>query len=446
MLQIIGTRPFLHDLPEIDNLPNPEGPILEAQNQAAEVFGASKTWFLVGGTTCGIQAAIMGVCSPGDTLILPRNSHKSATSAMVLTGLVPKYIFPNYDFDWDIPTTVSPAEVKRAIEELESEGLKPGAVFITSPTYQGVCNNIKEISALCHLHNIPLIVDEAHGAHFGFHPSLPSSALQQGADVVIQSTHKVLFSLTQSSMLHVSDNSFIDKDKISKCLESLQTTSPSSLLLASLDATTSKLKENPTSIFDNTIKLAKEAKNTIQQIPGLSVFESTCIDPLRVTIGFNDLGLSGYEVDDFIYRDQKVISELPGSCFITFPFTPQTGREHIDRLILAFRHLSSSFTRHQVKKELKTGVDLEPWNVVNCMKLSPREAFFIRKRRVDIKDVVGKICGELICPFPPGIPIMTPGEVISDRVMHILLQSKANGAKIIGASDPLLSSLLICDI
>lgn len=443
--QLIGDGPFFYDLAELDNLSNPEGPLLEAQRQAAQIFGASKTWFLVGGTTCGNHAAIMGTCSPGDTLILPRNSHKSAISAMVFSGVIPKYIIPEYDFEWDIPTTVSPSQVERAIDELEAEGITPGAVFITSPTYNGICSNIKEISKLCHLHNIPLIVDEAHGAHFGFHPSLPMSALQQGADVVVQSTHKVLFSLTQSSMLHVSENDIIDKDKISKCLQSLQSTSPSSLLLASLDATTTQLKGNTASIFDDAINLAFEAKAALKKIPGIEVLDSPNIDPLRVTVGAYNLGCSGFEVDDFLYRDQKVMAELNGPRFITFPFSPRTSREHVKRLILGFKHLSSStFIQNPGKKGI-AHVDLKPWTDIN-IQLTPREAFFAKKKKMDTKDAIGKICGELICPYPPGIPLIGPGEVISERVVQNLLRYKVDGAKIVGATDPSLHSLLICDV
>ncbi|GLT62824.1 hypothetical protein SLA2020_354320, partial [Shorea laevis] len=176
------------------------------------LFGSSETWFLVGGTTCGVQAAIMATCSPGEFLILPRNSHISATSAMVFSGAQPKYIIPQYDFDWDIAGGVTSSQVEQAIKELEMEGRKAAAVFITSPTYHGICSNLTEISELCHSHGIPLIVDEAHGAHLGFHPQLPNSALQQGADLAVQSTHKVLCSLTQSSMLHMSGN-IVDSER-----------------------------------------------------------------------------------------------------------------------------------------------------------------------------------------------------------------------------------------
>ncbi|KAL2925094.1 Arginine decarboxylase, partial [Bienertia sinuspersici] len=202
LTQLIGKSPFHYDVGEIKDQFTPQSPIIDAEKQAAEVFGASNTWFLLGGSTCGVLAAIMGTCSPGDTLILPRNCHISVISALVLCGAIPKYVFPDYDSHWDFATSV-----EKAIRELELEGKQPAAVLITSPTYNGICSNVTEISKLCHSRNIPLIVDEAHGAHFSFHPQLPISSLKQGADVVVQSTHKVLLSLTQSSMLHTSQNS-----------------------------------------------------------------------------------------------------------------------------------------------------------------------------------------------------------------------------------------------
>lgn len=257
LVDIIGIAPFLHDateLPELDRFGYPTGPLLDAQKMAADLFGASQTWFLVCGTTCGILVAIMSACSPGDTLILARNSHVSATSAMVLCGALPKYIVPEHNLQWDIAGGVTPSQVKMAIEELEQEGKKAAAVFVTSPTYNGVCSNISEISQICHSHGIPLIVDEAHGAHFNFHPDMPKTALSQGADLVIQSTHKVLCSFSQSSMLHLSGDR-IDRDRVHKSLQSLQTNSPNWLLLASLDATRDELSKNPNTLFNEVMEL-----------------------------------------------------------------------------------------------------------------------------------------------------------------------------------------------
>ncbi|KAL2503291.1 Arginine decarboxylase [Forsythia ovata] len=449
--QLIGVRAFLHDLPELpelDNLFAPEGPILEAQKQAAELFGASETWFLVGGSTCGVQAAIMATCLPGDTLILPRNSHISAISAMILSGVLPKYIVPEYDHNWDIAGGFTPSQVEKAIEELEMEGRKPAAVLVISPTYHGVCSNIGAIAELCHTHKIPIIVDEAHGAHFGFHLQLPISALAQGADLVIQSTHKVLCSLTQSSMLHMSGN-LVDRERICKCLQTLQSSSPSYLLLASLDAARAHLSDNQGTVFNKAVELTLEAKNMINRIRGISLLDLTnsnfsAIDPLRVTIGVWRLGLSGFEADDILCRDFKVVSELVGTRSMTFAFNLGTKREHVLRLVSGLKYLSATFSATDDTENRAVDVlCLTPFNDIS-MSLSPREAFFSKKRKISIKDSLGKICGELICPYPPGIPVLIPGEIITERALNYLLHVKSKGAIISGAADHLLSSLLIC--
>ncbi|WCJ34685.1 Arginine decarboxylase [Euphorbia peplus] len=453
--ELIGLKPFLHDLPELpelDNLFSPQGPILEAQSLAAELFGSSETWFLVGGTTCGIQAAIMATCSPGQRIILPRNSHISAISALVLSGAIPKYIFPEYDCDWDIAGKVTPSQVEKAIEEIEMEGQKPAAVFVTSPTYHGICSNLTEISQLCHSYGIPVIVDEAHGAHFGFHPQFPQPALKQGADLVVQSTHKVLCSLTQSSMLHMSGN-MVDRERICRCLQTLQSTSPSYLLLASLDAARAQLGENPNTIFNEAMELVAEAKHLIERIPGITLLqqqttrtEEPTIDPLRLTTGFWQLGLSGYEVDDILFRNHNIISELVGNTHITFALNLGTREEHVRRLITGLKELSTACSLHiETKKAKVNSGEYVPFADIS-MCLTPRDAFFANKRRVSVRESIGKVCGELICPYPPGIPITVPGEIITESAMDYLLDVRRKGAVISGASDPHLNSIVICDV
>ncbi|CAL5211609.1 unnamed protein product [Lathyrus oleraceus] len=452
LTQIIGIRPFAYDIPsipELDNLSYPQGPILEAQKEAAKLFGASQTWFLVGGTTCGIQAAVMATCSPGEFLILPRNCHLSATSAMVLSGAVPKYIVPDYKNDWDIAGGVTPLQVLNAIQELELEGKKAAAVFITSPTYHGICSNLSDISDLCHSRKIPLIVDEAHGAHLGFHSELPRSALQQGADLIVQSTHKVLCSLTQSSMLHVSGD-IVDKETISMCLQTLQSTSPSYLLLASLDAARAQLSESPDVIFNESIELANEAKSLLKRIPGISVLEHSHFpnfpakDPLWLTVGFWELGLSGYEADEILYRDFGIVCELIGNKSITYALNLGTCRDHVQRLLSGIKHLAGTCSSIQQPKDREL-TDHAPFDDI-IRKMIPRDAFFARKRKVMVKESIDKVSGELICPYPPGIPVLIPGEVITQRAVDYLLNVKSKGGYISGASDPLLSSIVVCDV
>ncbi|KAI9083449.1 hypothetical protein K1719_034663 [Acacia pycnantha] len=384
LTQLIGRRPYVHDLPELpelDNLFCPQGPILEAQRQAAKLFGSSETWFLVGGTTCGIQAAIMATCSPGEFLILPRNSHLSAISAMVLSGALPKYIIPEYNNDWDIAGGVYPLQVLNAIQELQREGHEAAAVLITSPTYHG---------------------------------------------------------------------NVVDKERISLCLQTLQTTSPSYLLLASLDAARAQLNESPDSVFNQAIDLAFEARYQLKDIPGISVLENSsfplfpAIDPLRLTIGFWQLGLSGFEADEILYRDHGIVCELVGNQSITFAFNLGTSKDHVQRLVSGIQHLASVYASIPQPKVTAFSC-VAPFDDI-IMSLIPRDAFFASKRRVTLRESLGKVSGELICPYPPGIPVLIPGEGITEKAINYLLHVRSKGAVITGASDPSISSIVVCNV
>lgn len=454
--QLTTINPFIHDLPELpelDDLFYPHGVILDAQNQAAKLFGASNTWFLVGGTTCGIQASIMATCSPGQTLVLPRNSHISAISGLVLSGASPKYIIPEYNSNWDIAGGITKSQVENALNELDSTGKKAGAVLIVSPTYHGICSNLKEIIALCHARDVPCIVDEAHGAHFGFHDMFPSTALEQGADLAVQSTHKVLSSLTQSSMLHLSGD-MVDKDEVSKCLQMLQSSSPSYLLLASLDAARAQLSENPSTIFNKAVKLATMARLEISKLPRALLLDASkfmsdfpSIDPLRITIGVSQLGISGYEADDILCQERKVVAELAGSRSLTFAFNLGTCSNDVKRLIASIKYLSNRyFKTNDLGSDMQNKVDdYEPFNDF-AYKLSPRDAFFAKKRKVNIDESIGEICGELISSYPPGIPVLIPGEVVTEKALSYLIDVKGMGASISGAADHQLSSMRVCDV
>lgn len=340
-------------------------------------------------------------------------------------------------------------QVLNAIKELQREGHEAAAVLITSPTYHGICSSLNEISELCHSHKIPLIVDEAHGAHLGFHPKLPKSALQQGADLSVQSTHKVLCSLTQSSMLHMSGN-IVDKERISQCLQTLQTTSPSYLLLASLDAARAQLNESPNTIFNHAIDLAFEARYQLKKIPGISVLDNSsfplfpAIDPLRLTIGFWQLGLSGYEADEILYRDHGIVCELVENQSITYAFNLGTSRDHVQRLVSGIEHLAAAFASIP-RKEVKGSSCIAPFDDIITRSI-PRDAFFASKKRVTLRESLGEIAGELICPYPPGIPVLIPGEVITEKAINYLLHVKSKGGLITGASDPSISSIVVCNV
>jgi arginine decarboxylase len=270
---LLGTAAFradLPELPELDNLFAPEGVIRDAQDLAAKVFGADRTWFLVNGSTCGIEAAVLATCNPGDKIILPRNSHQSAIAALILSGAVPIFVQPEYDPDWEIAHSIPSSDVAAALERHPDTK----AVMMVYPTYYGVCGDVEAIAQLAHHYQIPLIVDEAHGAHFAFHSELPIPALAAGADVSIQSIHKVLGAMTQASMLHLRSH-YVNPDRVNRALQLVQSTSPSYLLLASLDAARQQVALQGKKLMTRTLELADIARTRLSQIPGLSVLPTT---------------------------------------------------------------------------------------------------------------------------------------------------------------------------
>ncbi|CAN6291094.1 unnamed protein product [Urochloa humidicola] len=453
LTELIGPGAFLHDLPELpelDDLFSPKGVILECQERAAQLFASTKTWFLVNGTTCGIQASVMATCSPGDYLIVPRNCHISVISALVLSGAVPKYIIPEYNSGWDIAGGITPWQVDRAVKELEEDGKRVGAVLVTSPTYHGVCSNVEGIVSVCHPRGIPVIIDEAHGAHFRFHDSFPSSAIEQGADLAVQSTHKVLCSLTQSSMLHMAGD-LVNADEVSQCLQVLQSSSPSYLLLSSLDAARDQVSKNA-HIFDEPLAIASETKDRLMIIPGISVLDLSCfasdfpaIDPLRITLTASDLQLSGYEADDILYEGHQIVSELVGTRAVTFAVNLGTRVQDVEKLVQSVKHLSGKYFFTNSSKPLKENIVCGPLDKIS-VHLTPRDAFFTKKRRVRIEDSLGEICGELICPYPPGIPVLIPGEVVTHDSLSYLMNVRYQGITISGAADAELNSILVCNL
>ncbi|KAK3148772.1 hypothetical protein QOZ80_3AG0208430 [Eleusine coracana subsp. coracana] len=396
------------------------------------------------------KASVMATCSPGDYLIVPRNCHISVISAMVLSGAIPKYIIPEYNSGWDIAGGITPLQVDKAVKELVEDGKKIGAVIVTSPTYHGVCSNVQGIVSVCQPRGIPVIVDEAHGAHFRFNDSLPSTAIEQGADLAVQSTHKVLCSLTQSSMLHMAGD-LVDADKVSQCLQILQSSSPSYLLLSSLDAARAQLSGNA-NIFDEPLAMALKTTDQLRTIPGISVLDLTCfssafpaIDPLRITLSASDLRLSGYEADDILYEDHHIVSELVGTQAVTFAVNIGTRLQDIQKLVYCAKQLSEKYFFANNIRLIKENHVCSPLEKIS-MQLTPREAFFTKKRRVNIEDSFSEICGELICPYPPGIPVLIPGEVVTHDSLSYLMNVKNQGIKISGSSDAELNSIMVCDL
>jgi arginine/lysine/ornithine decarboxylase len=469
LLDLLGAQVFqadLPELPELDNLFAPQGVIHQAQTLAAEAFGADRTWFLANGSTSGVIAAILATCNPGDKLILPRNIHQSALSGLILSGAVPIFVQPEYDPRLDLAHSLTPTAVAAALAQHPDAK----AVLMVYPTYYGVCGDVAAIAHLAHQHNIPLLVDEAHGAHFAFHPELPIAALAAGADLTVQSTHKVLSAMTQAAMLHTSGDR-IDGDRISKALQLVQSTSPSYLLLASLDAARYQMATQGKRLLDHTLQLADEARSHLNQIPGLSTLQPEqagsagfmALDRTRLTVTVTELGIDGFTADTILNEQHGVTAELPSLQHLTFIISLGNTREDIEQLVRSFGALAamrgetaetqqrretqqpSAFSL-QPTAERKQATALSPQPTAErkqATALSPRAAFFAANETLPIVQTVNRISAELVCPYPPGIPVLLPGEVVSAAAIAHLQAILALGGTISGCADLTLKTLKV---
>ena len=452
MIQLMGTkglRADLPELPELDNLFAPEGAILEAQILAAQTFGADQTWFLANGSTCGLEAALFATCGPGDRVLLPRNVHQSVISALILSGAIPIFIAPDYDPEWDMAYGVDPEAIATALNTYPD--IK--AIVIVSPTYYGTCSDVEAIATLAHAHRIPLIVDEAHGPHFGFHPQLPKSALAAGADVVVQSTHKVLSAMSQASMLHLRHSPRVSPQRIRSALQLVQSTSPNYLLLASLDAARHQMATQGYELMQRTLDLAERARSELIKIPGLRVFDATKHnhrpgimdgDRTRLTVDVRGLGLTGFDADDILHTQLGVTCELPTFSHLTFIISLGNTSNDIDRLIQSFQTLHPQERNRSIQNP-KSKIQNPKSPVLVPPPLSPREAFFAPSKQVAIAQAIDQISSELICPYPPGIPLIMPGEVITQESVETLQAISASGGFISGCTDSTLKTLVVVD-
>jgi arginine decarboxylase len=430
----------LPELPQLDNLFAPQGVILAAQELAAEAFGSDRTWFLVNGSTCGIIGAILATCAPGDRIILPRNVHYSVISGVILSGAMPIFVQPEYDAELDLAHSITPEGVKQALEAHPDAK----AVMMVYPTYFGACGDIEAIAQLAHGYSIPLLVDEAHGAHFHFHPDLPISALAAGADLTVQSTHKVLGALSQASMLHLQGNR-IDPARISQALQLVQSTSPNSLLLASLDAARHQMATQGEELLSRTLQLGAIACDQITALSGLSILQPSytpgfvALDLTRLTVRVAPLGITGFQADE-ILLEQGVVAELPSLQHLTFILSLGNTQRDIDVLGHRFSTLQKSDKNKVIKQELKLPSLL---NIPTQSIISPRVAYFSQTELVSREQVSDRIIAELICPYPPGIPLLMPGEIISKEALDYLDWVLASGGTITGCSDPTLNSFKV---
>ena len=402
---------------EFDNLGTlhpATGPIKEAQELAAEAFGAKKTFFLLNGSTAGNLALAMALTKKGDKVIVNRNCHRSVLTGMIISGAEPIWICPNRIEDWSIWGNTDAAQ----IEELINKNPDVSMVWITNPTYEGVVSDIKAISTVCKRHNIPLIVDEAHGCLWNFNKHLPETALKLGADAVVHSLHKTGGSMSQSSMLHISKDSCLNVEAVEKALKLLHTTSPSLMLLASLDAARANLQsKNGQILLERAVKNAKYLRTRLDSIQGLHQLKADFGYKTDVTKVFIRIdGLSGKRLESILEIDFGI--EVESASDIGVLILCNIGNKHSDFKYLADCLEKIAATNYQdiyYLEKRKHMPMLEPQ-----IKMSLREAFYAEKETIPKSEAIGRISAEVVAECPPGISILLPGELITEEHLPYL--------------------------
>ncbi len=430
----------VNSMKPLDNLCHPVSVIKEAQDLAAEAFGAKTAFFIVNGTTGSVQTMIMTACKSGDKIIMPRNVHRSAINALVVNGAIPVYVNPGTNKELGIPLGMSVENVKKAI----AENPDAKAVLINNPTYYGVCSDLREIVRIAHENNMLALVDEAHGTHFYFGENMPVSGMAAGADMAAVSMHKTGGSLTQSSILLCGSN--INSDYVRQVINLTQTTSGSYLLISSLDIARKNLALNGKSIFYKTVQFAEYARNEINKLGGYYAFgNELCdnnafydFDKTKLSVHTRDIGLAGIEVYDILRDDYGIQIEFGDIGNILAIISAGDRALEIERLISSLSEIKRLYSKD------KTGMfDHEYINpeVITA----PQKAFYSNKRSVPINQSSGMVCGEFVMCYPPGIPILAPGEKITDEIINYINYAKEKGCFMTGTQDMKIENINVVE-
>lgn len=428
----------VNSMKNLDNLCHPVSVIKDAQALAAEAFGAKNAFFIINGATGASQAMIMSTCKAGDKLIMPRNVHRSAINALVVNGAVPVYVDPGEEKKLGIPLGMSAEDVEKAI--LENPDAK--AVLVNNPTYYGVCADIKKIADIAHKHGMLLLADEAHGTHFYFGENMPCSAMEAGADMASVSVHKTGGSLTQSAILLCAET--VNADYVRQVINLTQTTSASYLLMVSLDIARRNLALNGRDMFYKTMQYTEYAREEINRLGGYYAYgEELCngdsfyaFDRTKLSIHTRNTGLAGIEVYDLLRDEYDIQIEFGDIGNILAIVTAGDRELEIERLISALSEIQRLYGGDP------TGMlnsEYIPPDVV----LPPQKAFYADKKAMKLKDSIGNVCAEFVMCYPPGIPILAPGERITQDIIDYILYAKERGCSLTGMQDMTLSSLQV---
>ncbi|SEN64750.1 aminotransferase class I/II-fold pyridoxal phosphate-dependent enzyme [Lihuaxuella thermophila] len=416
----------LTEVGELDDLHDPHGVIEQAQQLAARAFQAEHTLFLVGGTTAGNLATILHLCQPGDPIIVHRNCHQSVFHACILAGAVPVYLKTSVDGTNGLEMPVDPEEVRTLL----SQNPKAKAVVITSPSYFGMVQPVRSIAGVCHEFDVPLVVDEAHGAHFGFHPGFPLSAMQCGADVAIQSTHKMLTSMTMSSMLHVQGKR-VEVTEIARWLRMIESSSPSYPLMASLDLARRYVVQHGYDEFDKLLVHLNHFRGNIDSFRHLhEVVFPGGQDPLKLSLRAGS-GITGYQLAGWL-EERGCYTELADHDKVLFVFSLGTTEAELRRVADLLAELDESVPDLQGDGKISMPPlpeSVSPVESLGEIKKGPRE-------QIPLAQAVGRISTEMIVPYPPGIPLILPGEPFTPEVVDYLMSVIRQGGNVRGIFQP----------
>jgi arginine/lysine/ornithine decarboxylase len=420
----------VNSMKPLDNLCHPVSVINQAEQLAAQAFGARAAFFMVNGTTSAVQAMIMSACKEGDKIILPRNVHRSAINALVVCGAIPVYVNPGIDRRLGIPLGMTLPDLEQAIRSNPDAK----AVLVNNPTYYGICSNLRAIIELAHANRMQVLVDEAHGTHFYFGEDMPAAAMRNGADMAAVSMHKTGGSLTQSSLLLIGDR--IHQGYVRQIINLTQTTSGSYLLLSSLDISRRNLALHGKEIFEKVTGLAEYARSEINTIGGYDAFSAELInldsifdfDRTKLSIHTRDIGLAGIEVYDILRDKYNIQIEFGDLSNILAIISVGDRALEIERLVSALSEIKRLYSKD------KAGMfDHEYINP--DVVIPPKEAFYSNKKSVLLDESDQAICGEFIMAYPPGIPILAPGERITREILDYIRYAKAKGCLLTGTQD-----------
>ena len=448
LVEAFGERVFALDIPALTygiDVGEEPTPFREAQSLAADAWGARRTWWLVNGASQGNHVALLTLGHRGQRVVTQRNAHSSTIDALIMSGLRPTFVAPELDPELYIAHCMTPEALDRALRETP----EVAGATVVSPTYFGAMADVAGLAEVAHARGVPLVVDEAWGAHLGFHEELPAPALSLGADLVISSTHKVVGSLTQSAMIHLGHGDLIEEGVVDRCVTLVESTSPNSLLCASLDAARRSAATRGRELVGETLAALARTRDAVRMIPGLDVLDERLAgapgvfdyDPLRLAIDVRGTRMSGYELSRRLREDYDVLMELAGENVIVAVYgMGEDAGLASERLIAALRGVIEKTSETEQDAEAVQFAPPPPWGE---LVRTPREAFLGPQEVVSVRDAVGRVAAESLAAYPPGIPNVLPGERLTAETLDYIEQTIAHGGSLRGASDRALRTLRV---